>query len=743
MKAKRSLSLRILAFALCLLMAVPALAEDWRATGGPADDYAAENGEDGAGRATIQTIYTSAQAVGTVTNMDAPTSEGGDATVFAFTPLEVALGLDESGSMADANPNTGETRLDYAQEASRVFADTLFSINPGSRVGVVGYSDSAHTISSLRGLSDKGQVVNAINSTSYYGSTNTGGGFAEAKSLLDTESMPGRRRVVLLLSDGWANVGVGDPAQYAVRMGQETAESSLVYTIGLVGGMDKSDLNYTRRVLNAGYETRYYEVDYRSTENISARLASLFVEIAVCGGAQDDTTTYQLNMGPGMNVQVLPESGAVLSSEPANYNTNTGYGFMADMGEGKVLVLSEGNYRILLHGVDTRKSGLTLNMITGSKITPAIDLENFYSYPRFCGIIDIVDGIATLTVLPYEPLDVNALDPFTGVPTMGTQKCALAQLKGNQPVQSYPDGNAAKVGAVNKSGYVLALAQDAASGYTLIAFSNDDHTLSRGWVKTAALAVQGYVPNMVWLSGDYALSADANAYYAPDQRAALAGLLPAGTEVSLLAVERDEAGTEWAYVRTKLNKKAMNLYVPASAIADWTPLAPAIFRIGYEHEWFCYHLDFTAISTPRGQRWSVYASPTTNSWRGANGKACVSTNDIVWAIGWGDNDGLLLMYDISATQYRMGYSQAADIVQYSELMPMYFDRRDAVISSECVLTDDPVYASSTLCNLAVDTKVTYLAAMSYGGNDWAYIETKASGKPARGLVPSWCISLVP
>ena len=91
---------------------------------------------------------------------------------------------------------------------------------------------------------------------------NTGGGFAHATALLDQEAIPDRQRVVLLLSDGLANEGVGDPVAYAVQQGTAAAQSSLVYTIGLVGGMTEQEREYTRSILAAGYETRYFEVDF-------------------------------------------------------------------------------------------------------------------------------------------------------------------------------------------------------------------------------------------------------------------------------------------------------------------------------------------------------------------------------------------------------------------------------------------------------------------------------------------------
>jgi len=57
------------------------------------------------------------------------------------------------------------------------------------------------------------------------------------------------------------------------------------------------------------------------------------------------------------------------------------------------------------------------------------------------------------------------------------------------------------------------------------------------------------------------------------------------------------------------------------------------------------------------------------------------------------------------------------------------------------LTDDITQHKSTVVKLKAGTQVVYLAPYYAEDGMWAYIETRADGKVARGVVPMACIDL--
>ena len=342
---------RFLSGLLCLLLALSA--QTGFAQDGAPDWLTAPDEPDAQKNATDEIVYDSADTAGTVVNAPAPggpTAE--EAVTYSFSPIDVVLVLDASGSMERGNAKTGKALLSYAQDAAIAFCQTLFALNPASRVAVVRYESSVATVSELSGVTNLRALQTNIRNITSGNMTDTGGGFARAAELLEAGRRPNAGQVVLMLSDGLANVG-GDPVGYAVSQGTRAAGLGTVYTIGLVGGMTGEEKQYTRSTLGAGYQTQYYEVDFDGVEDISTELASIFVTIATSGGADDDTVSYRMRVDGGMDVRVQAENGAYLSSEMENPVTEADFGMLVTLGDDmdeKLLILREGNYDIRLHG---------------------------------------------------------------------------------------------------------------------------------------------------------------------------------------------------------------------------------------------------------------------------------------------------------------------------------------------------------------------------------------------------------
>ena len=144
-----------------------------------------------------------------------------------------------------------------------------------------------------------------------------------------------------------------------------------------------------------------------------------------------------------------------------------------------------------------------------------------------------------------------------------------------------------------------------------------------------------------------------------------------------------------------------------------------------------------------GQLLPVYAAPSEAAWRGANGKAALSTNGAPYAAGW-DGAWLLVMYEIGTAQstgaMRSGYVRTGR-ENLPELPELVFSRQTTAVSADCVLTDDPVAQQNVMRTLKAGETVIYLTTFYGDSAAWDYIETTVDGQVARGFVPSGSLTL--
>ena len=130
----------------------------------------------------------------------------------------------------------------------------------------------------------------------------------------------------------------------------------------------------------------------------------------------------------------------------------------------------------------------------------------------------------------------------------------------------------------------------------------------------------------------------------------------------------------------------------------------------------------------------MYSAPSTSSYRGANGKAVVSTNGDVYVAGW-DQGWLLIMYETNNGAVRVGYVNGKDIQGSVNAPNMFFSYSPITLSKSVTLTDDPVTGSSKIASLSSNQQVTYLQTF-YNQSTWLYVETQDNGQTVRGFIPS-------
>ena len=132
------------------------------------------------------------------------------------------------------------------------------------------------------------------------------------------------------------------------------------------------------------------------------------------------------------------------------------------------------------------------------------------------------------------------------------------------------------------------------------------------------------------------------------------------------------------------------------------------------------------------QKFAVLSAPNLQSYRGANGKASVSTNGAVYAAGW-DNGWLLVMYATNNGSVRVGYIEGSKIKGTITLPMLTFDRTPMTLSQPAALTDDPAMSFSAITQLNAGAQITYLSEFQ-NRYAWAYVETTVNGQLVRGFI---------
>lgn len=717
---------RLLCLLMCLLMLpVWALADDM-------DDV------------TEGAVFDAADAAGTVVNVDEPQDASASALAqYALMPLDVALIIDCSGSMADSDPSNGKSLLDYAKLAAETFAGTLMNMNPNSRIALTPFSSNGWVACGLVGRDGQDQLRREIGRLNENGGTNTGDGFRKASEVLRGSSAD-RRRVVVMITDGRAA-----SAQDCIDQGFACAnEGALVYTIGLVGSMSENDRKFTRDTLQAGYEAAYFEVDFDNVADAGAQINQIANTIAMSASVADATDengepvlldVYELSLGEGFHGRVTAPDGSVLSSYPEDFSTSAPFGSMIVVDGRKHFAFIGGDYAIEVEGCDMVKCEYTFKVLQGVDMRSRVEAwYKGWSHESLGWLITTCEGSIDVVNTSYEVLDPYELDR-KGNPVIGLKQSVGAVLVRQTNVMSAPASNAKKLGDLPQGERVRILAQ--ADGYYFISYVDDKSYLNRGWINAQSInSINGFIPDMCWLDGEYAIAENCTAYGAPEADSAVVMEVKAGAAVTLRHVERSSSGEEWAYVMLRKQTPTYG-YVPVTALTGWDTIAPDPFRIGHDLPPFTDVLTFEPVWFQRGQVWKVFSAPNAYSWRGARGLAEVSTNDVVYVCGWVNRGWLLVAYETNGGSMRVGYVDGKQIKgSYPDFQLIAFRHTPRKVTTSCTLTDDPIRSNAAIRTMNRNNPVTvYSSYTAANGVLMYYVETTADSKTTRGFIPWNCL----
>lgn len=136
------------------------------------------------------------------------------------------------------------------------------------------------------------------------------------------------------------------------------------------------------------------------------------------------------------------------------------------------------------------------------------------------------------------------------------------------------------------------------------------------------------------------------------------------------------------------------------------------------------------VHFPSGKKYEVYQGPGEEYGRAGNGKAVVSTNDLIQVFGV-ENDWILIQYEIASNHMRIGWITASALPRKSSVSELTFTPVMAKTLDNVDLTDDPICSQVPIKSIPKNTTVNWLATM----DKWAYIEYNDS-QVVRGFVPT-------
>jgi len=191
-------------------------------------------------------------------------------------PIDIMLVIDSSGSMeaTDYNP----TRFEAAKEAASFFATTKIVKGYQDRVGIATFGGDAVVVLPLTG--DLRKVKEAISSLHQITHTSTAIGTALLRAADElTQDEPGRKKAIVLLTDGESFVG-DDPAEVAQKLNEKEIP---VFAIGIgtkkgqelsVGpvSLDEETLKHIAKITCGEY---FYAPDVPDLKRIYQTLANL------------------------------------------------------------------------------------------------------------------------------------------------------------------------------------------------------------------------------------------------------------------------------------------------------------------------------------------------------------------------------------------------------------------------------------------------------------------------------------
>ncbi len=155
--------------------------------------------------------------------------------------------------------------------------------------------------------------------------------------------------------------------------------------------------------------------------------------------------------------------------------------------------------------------------------------------------------------------------------------------------------------------------------------------------------------------------------------------------------------------------------------------------------------DWGVAGNKNGKKVPVYSAPFDDAWRGANGKAAVSTKEAYRFLGIAQNgEWTWIEYEVNAKNRRVGWVRTDQLPQRDEYECIPVDGALLRITRNTFVTDDPRGGKRKIKTLAAGDEVIGLGSVNtVFGDEYIYVETEIDGKPAWGFLPAGVAEKIP
>ncbi len=192
-------------------------------------------------------------------------------------PINIALVIDRSGSMEGA-------RIRAARQAAKMAVDRL---GPRDIVSVVSYDDRITIEVPATRASNRDAIKQKIDQLTARGSTAIWAGMQAGADEVRKFKSPDMVNKILLLSDGLANQGPSQPADF-IRLGRQLGrEGIIVSTIGLgteynedlMAGLAKSAEGTHKFVAEPADLKRFFDLEFDDAQNVVAQAINIYFDL--------------------------------------------------------------------------------------------------------------------------------------------------------------------------------------------------------------------------------------------------------------------------------------------------------------------------------------------------------------------------------------------------------------------------------------------------------------------------------
>lgn len=148
-------------------------------------------------------------------------------------------------------------------------------------------------------------------------------------------------------------------------------------------------------------------------------------------------------------------------------------------------------------------------------------------------------------------------------------------------------------------------------------------------------------------------------------------------------------------------------------------------------------VSWKTLGVKKGTKLPVFGAPFGDAWRGAKGKAYVSSSESFTVLGssW-EGEWLLVSYRVDKKSGRIGWIRTPEGFDplARQIYAVPSARELLETARDTLLTDDPAGGRRAVRTLSAGEKVIGLFSVYRGETTWACVETEADGKTVWGFV---------